>query len=450
MNERNKHLTYADRTFIEAGLRDGKSIRAIANALAHDRTTVSREVRKHAVESRHGTHYSPNQCAKRATCTLTGLCGSRPGCRRACAHCRESLCNDLCPAYERIECAKRLRRPGMVCNGCPEERRCRLIKIFYVAGEAQKHYLRTLSTARSGIEAGEAELAAIDAIVSPGIARGQSLHHIFVVNRDRFTREERTVSRYMHDGLLSIKRGEMKRACMVKSRNRAKEREFKVDKGCRVHRTYEDYKAFVQAHPGTHTVMMDLVIGRPGGKCLLTLHFPEAAFMVAYLIPNKCAASVCAVFDRLRKGLGPVLFHRLFPVILTDNGTEFSNPSRIEKAPDGAPGARVFYCDPLNSNQKSQLERNHEIVREIFPKGTSFDDFTQDRIHLALSHVNAYVRLAQGDKTPYDLFSFYYGREAAGKLGISYVDPREVHLKPALVGIHHPTLFETVSAMKKK
>ena len=449
-NRKNKHFTLAERAFIEAALREGKSIREIAKALSRDRTTVSREIRKYSVVSRKGTHYSPNQCVKRTECRLWGLCGNRPGCRRECARCRDMLCNEFCPGFERVECAKRLARPGMVCNGCPDEGRCRLLKNFYVAETAEKQYRKTLSETRAGAEAGEAELAYIDSLVSPGILNGQSVHHIFVANRDRMTRDERTVARYLHDGLLTAKRGNMKRACMVKpGRKRSREREYKVEKGCRTGRTYKDFLAFREANPDTHVVMMDLVIGRPGGKCLLTLHFPEASFMVAYLIPNKCAASVCAVFEKLRKDLGPDLFAKLFPVILTDNGTEFSNPSAIEKAPGGAPGTRVFFCDPMNSNQKSQLERNHEIVREILPKGTSFDNLSQALVSLAMSHVNAYVRYVQSDKTPYEVFTMHYGTDAAAKLGIAYVDPRRVCLKPALLGVRQPMLWETVTIAKK-
>lgn len=448
-DRKNKHFTPVERGIIEAGLHDGKPIREIAERLSRDRTTVSREVRGRSVTSRKGTHYTPNQCAARGDCAVRGLCGDRPGCRHMCARCDRRMCNELCPRFRRIECPKRLARPGRVCNGCPDEGRCHLLKTFYVAKVAQELYLKTLKETRAGAEAGEAELAYIDGIVSPGIARGQSLHHIFASNEGRFTRDERTISRYLHDGLLSAKRGHMKRSCMVRPRKRAREREYKVEKGCRAGRTYRDYMAFMEAHPGTHVVMMDLVIGRPGGKCLLTLHFPEASFMAAFLIPDKCAASVNNVFGKLWDGLGPDLFRKLFPVVLTDNGTEFSNPSGIEKAPGGTPRAMVFYCDPMNSNQKSQLERNHEIVREILPKGTSFDNLSQEKVSLAMSHVNAYVRHVQGDKTPYDIFTFYYGADAAAGLGVAHVEPNEVTLKPSLVGIRQPMLFETVTIMKK-
>jgi len=49
--------------------------------------------------------------------------------------------------------------------------------------------------------------------------------------------------------------------------------------------------------------------------------------------------------------------------------------------------------------------------------------------------VNAYVRGSQGDRTPFEVFEFLYGRGTAAKLHIEHVDPREVVLKPRLVGI---------------
>ncbi|HRR32953.1 MAG TPA: hypothetical protein P5026_02530 [Kiritimatiellia bacterium] len=52
------------------------------------------------------------------------------------------------------------------------------------------------------------------------------------------------------------------------------------------------------------------------------------------------------------------------------------------------------------TTRKSQIERYHELVREILPKGVSFDALEQEQIDLALSHVNAFIRQSQSDRTP--------------------------------------------------
>lgn len=446
MKKGKRHFLLKERCAIETGLHAGKSMREMARELSRDRTTVEREIRNRAVQSLKGTQWTPNQCARRADCVLTGLCADKPGCGRRCAKCQARKCNERCPRFEPVECPDRRLRPGRVCNGCPRLGKCHLVKRLYIAEKAHDDYRRTLVESREGIDMEEGELMRLDALVSPKILAGQSLHHIFASNPGRFTVHERTVYRHVNGGFLLAKRGDLKRACKVKPRKGGRKgREHKVEKGCRAGRTYDDYLAFVADNPGVHTVMMDLVIGRVGGKCILTLHFPEAAFMAAYLVDDKCAESVAKVFRWLWERLGPDLFRKLFPLVLTDNGTEFSNPSAIEFAPDGDRRSWVFFCDPMNSNQKSQLERNHELLREILPKGTSFDNLSQEQVSLAISHVNAYVRNVKADKTPYDLFAFLYGEDAAERLGVAHVDPRDVVLKPSLVGITYPTLIETIA-----
>ena len=421
---------------IEFGLSAGESARYIAKALGVSLSTVTREIAKHTYKSFKGCHGRANQCVHRQECKLTGICKDCPAKGAPCARCSFRNCNKFCSEVQYIDCSQRLLRTCKVCNGCPDENRCHKRKLFYVASHAQEDYRRVLSESRQGAALEEWERAYIDEIVSPKIKAGQSVHHICVTNAAKLTRHERTIQRYVNYGVLSAKRGDLKRACMVRPRKSlAKEYQHKVETGCYVDRTYRDYEKFLAENPGVGPVYMDLVIGRIGGVCLLTLHWLNAGFMVGILIPNKCAANVVEVFDRLYAELGPELFARLFPVILTDRGTEFSYPSRIEECEDGTKRTRVFFCDPMNSNQKSQIERNHEIVREILPKGVSFDSLTQDQAYLALSHVNAYVRYVNGDRTPYDVFEFLYGEGTAAKLHIAKVDPREVVLKPRLVGI---------------
>lgn len=105
------------------------------------------------------------------------------------------------------------------------------------------------------------------------------------------------------------------------------------------------------------------------------------------------SASVVRIIKLLDKVLGPEIFSRLFPVILTDNGSEFSNPKEIERR-DIVPCNRtnVFYCDPSAPYQKGFCEVNHELIRRILPKGKSFDDLTQEDISLMMDHINSYKK----------------------------------------------------------
>lgn len=179
---------------------------------------------------------------------------------------------------------------------------------------------------------------------------------------------------------------------------------------------------------------MDSVIGRVGGKCLLAIHFVETSFMLAFLRDANTSASVIHIINLLDKVLGPKMFSRLFPVILTDNGSEFSNPKEIERR-DTVPCKRtnVFYCDSSAPYQKGACEVNHELIRRILPKGSSFDDLTQEDISLMMDHINSYKRKKLNNRSPYEAFSFYYGEDVLKKLGCSPVAAENIILKPKLL-----------------
>ena len=81
-----------------------------------------------------------------------------------------------------------------------------------------------------------------------------------------------------------------------------------------------------------------------------------------------------------------------FPLILTDNGGEFSNISAFENDLNGNQETKLFFCDPYKSCQKPHVEKNHTILHDICPKGTSFNSFTQQDVNLIFSHMNSIKR----------------------------------------------------------
>jgi len=428
---KNKHLTDAERLEIEHGLRHGLSLKKIAAGIGKHHSTVAREILARSVESGKGAYGRvTNRCASRHACGKTQLCMERPDCVRRCSLCR--LCNSVCPQFREEACPK-LAAPPYVCNGCGDERVCVLRKRYYLHNPAHANYRDILVGAREGANITQGELLALDELVSPLVRGGQSVHHVLANNPDRLGVHEKTVYRYIAGGLLRAKNGDMPRVCMLKPRSR-KPVEHKVDTKCRVGRTYADYQAFMAAAPDTRVVEMDSVIGRVGGKVLLTLMFRDCGLMLGFLRDRNDSQSVIDAFALLWELAGPGLFRTLFPVLLTDNGSEFSNPRALENAPDGSPRSRLFYCDPCASWQKGSVERNHEFLRLVLPKGTSFDGLAQADINTVLSHVNSYSRPALNDKAPFDLFSFIYGEDLLARLGLRRIPANGILLKPALLG----------------
>ncbi len=156
--------------------------------------------------------------------------------------------------------------------------------------------------------------------------------------------------------------------------------------------------------------------------------------MLAFLRDANTARSVKEVMDGLEKPLGAETFRAFFPVMLTDNGSEFTDPAGIETGASGRPRTRPFYCNPYAPCEKPHIENNHENLRRIIPKGQSMDGLDQQRVNLALSHVNSLVRKEYGNRCAIDRFVDIFGAATLEKLGLRKIDADEVCLKPGLPG----------------
>ena len=182
-----------------------------------------------------------------------------------------------------------------------------MLKRIYDPADAHELAHQSISESRTGILSNEDDIARINGIISPLVKNGQSLHQIYIENVDA--------------QLFDIRNIDLPRK--VKYRPRYKQPEFKVDRGCRIGRSYTDFQKFLEAKPESTVVQMDSVIGHVGGKCLLTIYFVETSLMLAFLRDSNTSASVIQIINLLDKVLGNEDFSRLFPVILTDNGSEF-------------------------------------------------------------------------------------------------------------------------------
>lgn len=426
---KNKHLTDSEREKIEECLRESKPLKQIATRIGRSASTVSREIRAHAIESdKYAPYRIRNRCVKREDCQKRYLCSDKPNCTKRCSTC--NLCNVLCEDYQEQLCYK-LCYPPYVCNGCIEESRCVLRKKYYLHKKAHEAYREMLVESRTGANITEDELLYLDEWVSPLIQRGQSVHHIATHNADKLEVSEKSIYRYVDGGLLKARNIDMPRVCRIKPR-KTKPVEHKVDSTCRIGRTYADFHKHMESSC-TAVVEMDSVIGRVGGKVLLTLMFKNCDCMLAFIREHNTSQSVIDVFNWLYELLGADCFKTLFSVLLGDNGSEFSNPKALEYDSQGTRRTMVYYCDPYASFQKPNVELNHEFIRKVLPKGTSFDPLCQTDINLMMSHINSYSREKLGDKSPFDMFGFIYGSTILEKLGQFRVPPNEIMLKPALL-----------------
>ncbi len=426
-----KHLTLEDRSRIEFGLCKGESFKGIARALGRSHTTISREVKSRSVPSDKSAPFKvANRCLHREECEKTSLCKRSYNCNhKRCRFCNQ--CNSVCPDFVEEHCAK-LKEPPYVCNGCTDEQKCTLRKRYYIPTEAQKAYEETLVDSRVGINATEEEIKELDKFISPKIRNGLSVNHIFANNPCQFQMCQKTIYTYINMGLIEARRIDMPRSCRLKPRKR-KSQERKIDPKCRIGRTYDDFQSFLEANPDIEVVEMDTVEGIKGGKVFLTVHFVSTSFMLAFLRERNTAQSVIDIFESLYSILGKEHFQRIFPVLLGDNGSEFSSPKSIEFASDTTQRTSIYYCDPGAPYQKGALENNHCLIRRVLPKGTSFNHLEQDDVTLLMNHVNSYTREKLANKTPYEAFRFLHGQDVLDKLGAKQIQPNDVILRERLL-----------------
>jgi len=237
-----KHLSDMERIKIEQWLKEKVSIKQIAGWLGRDTSTISREIRKRALQSeKYPPHRIHNRCVNREECGRRYLCEDKPNCTKRCSQC--NLCNSLCEDYEEQICDRLCEAP-YVCNGCLKEHQCVLQKKYYLHKPAHEAYREMLVDSRTGANINEDELWALDQIVSPLIRRGQSVHHIVTHNPDQFNVSEKSIYRYVAGGLLTARNIDMPRVCRIRPR-KSKPVLHKVDSGCRIGRSYVDFGKFV-------------------------------------------------------------------------------------------------------------------------------------------------------------------------------------------------------------
>lgn len=416
-----------DRIIIQEQLAVNTSFKKIAAMLDKHPSSISREIQNHMVHEEKGAiRQNYNSCKHRFSCSKNHVCQPCHSEKRykKCKNCK--LCNHFCPDFEKQSC-ERITKSPYVCNGCGKIYNCTLKKQFYRASTADSQYRELLSESRKGIPYTEQELKHLNDTISPLIKQGQSPHHICITNPDTVMISERTIYRLIDNGCFSAINLDLPRKVRFKPRHNKPHK--KVDKKCRINRTYQDFQVYMEQNPDTLLVELDSVEGIKGEKVLLTIHFVKCEMMLAFIRDSNDSLSVIQIFDRLYEILGLERFSKLFPICLTDNGSEFSNPARLEYSTDNEQRTQVFYCDPNRSDQKGSAERNHEFIRCFVPKGKSFDAYTQDDIQLMMDHINSYHRDSLGGRSAYEMFEFMYGEGILKDLKCHMIPAKEVTLK---------------------
>lgn len=409
----NTHLTLDERKIIEAGITNNSTKAAIAKNIGKDATTVAKEIRKHRTFKARNTFNRPVMCEK------LSVCPHKP-------------CLVKCEYFQEPKCKRRDKSPG-ACNGCEKAGKCGYDKYYYKAETANQEYLRDLVDYREGINLTTKERDFIAGVMAPLLRQGQSVHQILSAHPE-INQSQRTLYTYIESGV--FKDFGMDNFSLKEQVNRKQFKEKykkRREPSCYAGRTYADFLRFREENPETPVTQMDTVYNNLSGPYLQTFMIEKANFMFGFLHREKTCVSMASRVDWLQNMLGGQVFAKLFPALLTDRGSEFEKWELFELDRSGHTRLNIFYCDPMQSSQKPHVENNHNYVRDIIPNGFPLDKLSQNDINLMFSHINATPRLALNDKSPYDVFSFFYGEEIAQQLGVSLVPRDQVVLKPYLI-----------------
>ena len=424
-------MTLSDRIAIEAGIYAKLTFEEIGRKIGKTSTAISKEIRRNSTFLK-GEHPHGNDCRFATGCNKTRLCSEN--CKRQCVHCKAADCRQICSRYNNEPCNIRT-KPPYVCNVCHRRRKCKSDRMYYIAQQADAMSQRRYSSSRSNPHIKGEELDKLNELITPLVKKGQPLTHIFSEHSDEIPISQRTLYNYIDSGTLTLKNGDLRRKVGYRSRKKKKEpTEAFINQQYRKSRTYEDFMDYISKHPDVEYVEMDTVKGvREQGKRMLTMLFVKNNIMLILLMSDGKANTVVEQFDWLTSALGLDKFRELFPIILTDNGSEFKHTYDLENTCDKKRRTKIFYCDPQASWQKPHIEKNHEYIRYVLPKGKSFNAYTQEDMVVLMNHINSTRRNSLDLKSPYELATDDKFKQLMEVMELTIIPADEINLTPQLL-----------------
>ena len=394
------HLSYEERVCLEDGLNNNKTIFQISKELNRSHSTLLREIDRNKVFHK-SRNWSLNKKFEN-------------------------------PNYD-FHCNK-LDKPPHVCNGCKSRQGCRKERFTYYARQADNSYRHLISNCRKGIDLTDEDVFNINNIIAPLIKKGQTVNHIYINHPELLNFSKVSFYNYVNNGVFEFKPIDFPRMVKYKKRKNKKRRTRK-EREILIGRKYTDFIDFSTKHPDFNIVEMDTVEGiESDSKCLLTLFWRKSNFMLIFLLENQTTDEVTKVFEYLQQTLLEDDYKKLFQIILTDNGHEFYDVLNIEfHHKTGELLSKLFYCDPSASYQKGGLEKNHEFIRYVLPKKTSFKNLTQLDCNILSSHINSLCRESLNNKSPFEAMMFMCDEKTLNLLNVYYIEPNEVQLNTDLL-----------------
>jgi IS30 family transposase len=140
----------------------------------------------------------------------------------------------------------------------------------------------------------------------------------------------------------------------------------------------------------------DTVIGKNQRGAIITLVERKSLYLVPCLVSSRHASEVAqAIIDAMNE-----LPAKAVKTVTFDNGTEFATHQRMAKELQ----ISIYFAHTYCSNERARNENTNGLLRQYFPKGSSFEHLTQAQIQDVADELNNRPRKTLGYRTPHEVF----------------------------------------------
>ena len=144
----------------------------------------------------------------------------------------------------------------------------------------------------------------------------------------------------------------------------------------------------------------DTVLGMRKTGCFGTHVERKSGFLVAFRIDDRQDNAFNKATIEAFSGI-PDKLKKSFTV---DNGKEFAAHKQLSEAT----GMKVYFCDPYSPWQRGTNENTNGLLRQFFPKGTSFADVSNDYLQYIVELINNRPRKRLNYLTPFEVLKKFF------------------------------------------
>ena len=137
------------------------------------------------------------------------------------------------------------------------------------------------------------------------------------------------------------------------------------------------------------------MIGKGRKSALLTMVERKTLYTVVVRLTNKRADLLAEAAIR---ELEPLMDK--VKTITLDNGLEFAGHETIAEGLE----TDIYFAHPYASWERGINENTNGLIRQYFPKGTDFNEVSDEEIEFVMNRINNRPRATRGGRSPNELF----------------------------------------------